>query len=104
MEKPFLFLFKLKFRIKEINPAYDSHFGKGKGWIFCTNEMTYSQAHIKKQEIEKEHRDRYLNSVIALESRLGFKYPIKDILYAFPDKISFKIKPIVQLALPQHIN
>lgn len=27
----------VKFRIKEYNSAYDSIFGKGKGWILCTN-------------------------------------------------------------------
>ena len=29
------------FRVREINSIYDSHFGKGKGWIFVTNEISF---------------------------------------------------------------
>jgi len=34
----------MKFRVKEFNSAYDPYFGEGKGWIFCTNELTFYEA------------------------------------------------------------
>jgi hypothetical protein len=33
------------YRIKEHNAAYDDHFGKGKGWIYCTNYLTRDEAY-----------------------------------------------------------
>lgn len=40
------FTFK-NYRIKEYNSTYDFHFGEGRGWIYCTNEMTKFKAQLK---------------------------------------------------------
>lgn len=43
-----------KYRIKEYNPAYDSIFGKGKGWILCTNFIyNIFKAHMLSVAFEK---------------------------------------------------
>ena len=42
---------KQAYRVKEINPVYDNFFGKGKGWIFRTNFLTYSQACVTRSQL-----------------------------------------------------
>lgn len=34
----------MKYRVKEFNSSYDYLFGEGKGWIFVTNELSFSEA------------------------------------------------------------
>lgn len=44
-------ILKQKYRVKEINPVYDSYFGYGKGWIFVSNFLKYSEAVLLKSKL-----------------------------------------------------
>jgi len=34
----------MKYRVREFNSVYDPYFGKDKGWIFITNEISFWEA------------------------------------------------------------
>jgi hypothetical protein len=64
------------FRVKEINPSYDTFYNgtKREGWIYCTNELSF------------------------IEALLFILYQ-KKIRQSVLD---YEVTPIMQLSLPEH--